>query len=122
MPNDRSSNAPTFNSLKSNQKGVLEFESGMAAYKLQFVWDAVVAKNAWNCAELKHGLPFFRLARFGFMAQPTAKDLAGILNTNAMYSFCTGVTQLVLGAIYFWTYGFSFYTVLPLSITVFSLC
>jgi len=39
------------------------------------------------------------LARYGFQAQPTPKDLSGILNANALYTFAIGFFQLALGVI-----------------------
>lgn len=70
---------------------------GLVVWGLGAIWDAQEMKNAWNCAEMKHGIPFYRLARFGFMAQPTPKDLGSILNMNALYSFSTGTLQLIFG-------------------------
>jgi len=56
-------------------------------------------KNAKNCTELQHSVPFLRLARFGFVAEPTPRDLGCILNASALYTFCTGIFQLVYGTI-----------------------
>jgi len=72
---------------------------GLAQWGLGEIWDAQERKNAWNCAEIKHGIPFFRLARFGFMSQPTPRDLGSILNMNALYSFATGAVQLIFGSV-----------------------
>lgn len=76
-----------------------EFEEAMAAYGLSALWDAAKSANAKNSCELKHGVPFFRLARFGFMSQPDPQDLGGILNANALYTFATGFIQLAMGGV-----------------------
>jgi len=47
-----------------------------------------------NVVKWKHSVPFFRLARFGWMADIPAGDFAGILNSNALYSFTIGMSQL----------------------------
>jgi len=47
-----------------------------------------------NVVKWKHSVPFLRLARFGWMADVPAGDFAGILNSNALYSFTIGMSQL----------------------------
>lgn len=47
-----------------------------------------------NVVKWKHSVPFLRLARFGWMADIPAGDFAGILNSNALYSFTIGMSQL----------------------------
>jgi len=64
---------------------------------LMHVWAGAWASNSKNCVETKHGLPFWRLARFAFFAEPGPRDLAQILNGNAAYTFCCGLLQLVFG-------------------------
>jgi hypothetical protein len=46
-----------------------------------------------NIVKWKHSVPFFRMARFGWMADIPAGDFAGILNANALYSFTMGFIQ-----------------------------
>jgi len=71
------------------------------------VWAGAWASNAKNCVEMKHGIPFWRLARFAFFAEPGPRDLACILNANAAYTFCCGLLQLVFGG------GMLFYPLIP---------
>jgi len=66
---------------------------------MQDIWDAVEKRNAWNCLNREHGVPFWRLAKFGFHAQVNPKDLSGILNANALYTFSCGIAQMVFGII-----------------------
>jgi hypothetical protein len=72
---------------------------GLGAWGLQDIWDGVEQKNAWNCLKASHGFPMWRLAQYGFQAQPFPKDLSGILNANALYTFACGFVQLVGGVI-----------------------
>merc|ERR1712217_979523 len=51
------------------------------------------------------------------MADPTPKDLGGILNCNALYSFTTGIIQLLFGSILMYEQGFIFQIMVPLSIS-----
>merc|ERR1712048_1088025 len=81
------------------------------------MWDRVEVKNSWNIAEVKHGVPFVRVARFGFQAVPTPKDLSGILNANALYSFTTGFQQLAFGILLMIQFGVDAATMIPLSIS-----
>jgi len=59
------------------------------------------AKFIRNMVKWKHSLPFFRLAKFGWMVDIPAGDFAGILNSNALYSFTIGFPQMALGTA-FW--------------------
>jgi hypothetical protein len=61
---------------------------------MSHIWIMAEKKNLFNCMEMVHGIPLIRMARFGFMAVPQPRDFGGLLNANAMYSFCTGVPQL----------------------------
>lgn len=91
---------PKIGDLDLNEPNNREtLRQGLAQWGLGAIWDAQEQRNAWNCAEMKHGIPFFRLARFGFMSQPTPKDLGSILNMNALYSFATGILQLTFGCV-----------------------
>lgn len=89
----------TFGELTMDDQGLDQFKRGMAAWDLIHIWNFCEIKNAKNCTELQHSMPFLRLARFGFVAEPTPKDLGCILNANALYTFCTGIFQLVYGTI-----------------------
>lgn len=89
--------APKYKDLELTQEGCDAFKAGLCSYELSTIWAFAQANNAKNVCEVKHGLPFLRLANFGFMAAPSASDLAGILNANSAYTFCTGVTQLAMG-------------------------
>jgi len=51
------------------------------------------------------------------MSDPTPKDLSGILNCNALYSFTTGIIQLLFGSILMYEQGFIFQILVPLSIS-----
>merc|ERR1712129_583047 len=97
-PKGKSNN--TFMKLKADNEDDYEnCKTGLANYKLMQLWTYCEAKNAKNTTERKHGIPFFRVARFGFVSEPTPKDLACILNANTLYTVCTGTWQLVFGAI-----------------------
>merc|ERR1719284_2008673 len=93
------------------------FQQGLSNWGLFHMWTAAEVKNAKNCCERKHGVPFYRLARLGFMSDPTPKDLSGILNCNALYSFTTGTIQIVFGALLMYEEGFDFQIIVPLSIS-----
>merc|ERR1719210_133476 len=85
------------NPLSATFAKLLEQEDKMAAYRvfknaiiqreLLAQWAVIESKNARNCAEWVHGVPFLRLARFGFFSQPSPGDLGSILNCNALYTF-----------------------------------
>jgi len=79
------------------------FRSGLAARNLNHMWAACATKNARNCIQMKHALPFLRLARFGFFAQPAPQDLGAILNSNALYTFSTGLSQIAFGCMLVFT-------------------
>jgi hypothetical protein len=74
-------------------------------WKLTHMWTYAEKKIALNVCEVKHGIPFLRLARFGFVASPTPKDLAGILNANALYSVATGIFQVFGGVFLIFSVG-----------------
>jgi len=59
------------------------------------------AKFIRNMVKIKHSIPLFRLAKFGWMADIPAGDFAGILNANALYSFTLGFPQMGL-SVAFW--------------------
>jgi len=65
--------------------------------------------------------PILRTARFGFMAVPNPMDLAGLLNANALYSFATGILQLMFGCFLVKEKGASIERVLPMSVSFVSL-
>jgi len=79
---------------------MLFFKSGLVKRNLIHVWDSCDRDNAINTCERVHGTPFIRLASFGFMSQPSPRDLGGILNANTLYTFCTGILQLFGGSFY----------------------
>lgn len=75
------------------------FRKGLEAWGLLHVWAEIEGANVWNSAQPMHGVPFYRLAKFGFMSQPDARDLGGILNCNALYTVCTGLVQICFGVV-----------------------
>lgn len=111
----------TFDDLEMSPEGLERFRAGLSAYKLGHTWNACEIKNGRNCFERKHGIPFFRLARIGFMSEPSPKDLSGILNANALYTFSTGLLQIAFGVTMGYEFGLTFETIIPLSISSFSL-
>jgi len=58
-----------------------------------------------NVVKWKHSIPFLRLARFGWMADVPAGDFAGILNSNALYSFTIGISQLGCSLVFIFGFG-----------------
>merc|ERR1719379_286568 len=96
------------------------FEDGMNSYGLLHVRGCCVVKNLKNCCEIKHGLPFYRLARLGFHADIHPKDLGGILNANACYTLCSGVLQIVCGVIVMNNHGITLAALMPWSISAVS--
>merc|ERR1719356_1197239 len=54
-----------------------------------------------NMVKTQHSVPFFRLMKFGWMADIPAGDFAGILNANSLYSFTLGIPQMAFG-LFFW--------------------
>jgi hypothetical protein len=110
-----------FASCQLDAEGIEAFKTGLCNYGLLHMWNAAEMKNAKNCCERKHGIPFFRLARFGFMSSPTPKDLSGILNANALYTFCTGLLQISFGIMMMHEFGPSLNVILPLSVSGVSL-
>merc|ERR1719503_56442 len=99
------------------QQAVQEFQEGMHEWGLAAIWDACEIKNASNCVESHHGVPGLRLACFGFQSEPSPKDLAGILNANALYSATTGVVQIAFGFILVSQHGVSTNVLIPLIIS-----
>lgn len=51
------------------------------------------------------------------MVQPSPKDLGGLLNANALYSFATGAFQLFLGFMLLKDYGCDLETIIPLVVS-----
>lgn len=102
---------------EKNQNHQQAFKAGLEAWGVGPVWDAVEVENAKNCCETKHGLPFYRTASFGFMSQPGPKDLGGIFNANALFSFSVGTFELVFGYLMCREDGWELQTVLPLSVS-----
>lgn len=112
----------TFGSLEKDENGIINFKAGLSNWGLVHLWSYAEIKNARNVCESKHGIPFLRLARFGFLSSPTPKDLGGILNANAAYTFSTGIFQMLIGVVLLAKEGdFRLYVVLPLSISFCSL-
>jgi hypothetical protein len=117
----RASNG-TFADLECDEQGYKKFRQGMSAWNLIHLWNYAERQVALNSCETKHGVPFLRLARFGFYAAPTPKDLGGILNTNALYTFSTGIFQVSTGAVLVFSVGNTdMLVMLPLGISMFSL-
>lgn len=112
----------TFADLSCDEEGLKDATTSMAAWKLTHMWTYAEKKIALNVCEVKHGIPFLRLARFGFVASPTPKDLAGILNANALYSVATGIFQVFGGVFLIFSVGNAdLMVLLPLSISLCSL-
>jgi len=98
--NDSRWNTDTkFKDLKPDADGYAEMRLALSRYKLSHLWTYADRSSSLNTCEIRHGMPFLRLARFGFMAHPSARDLGSILNANALYSFCLGIFQLVVSCI-----------------------
>lgn len=111
-----------FQDLKCDQEGLEDGRKSMAAWELIHLWNYAERKIALNVCEIKHGVPFVRVARFGFYAAPTPKDLGGILNANALYTVATGIFQVCGGVFLIFHVGNADLEVLlPLSISLFSL-
>merc|ERR1711937_435672 len=90
----------------------------MAHYGLAHIYQVHNGRNARNCAEMVHGIPFLRLARFGFFAEPSPQDLGSILNCNALYTFTTGIPQIAFGVmIVFGPNGATLNALLPLFVS-----
>jgi len=106
----------TFDEKEKKNTDCSDFKRGLANYGFLAAWTAAEKRNSRNRAEIKHGVPFLRLAKFGFMATPQPKDLGGILNTNALYSFTNGIPQMLFGVYLFSLEGPSLELLLPLSI------
>jgi len=112
-----------FQTSENTQYDCNKMRQALSRYKLSHIWTYAARKNALNTCEVKHGVPFLRLARFGFMAQPSCKDLGGILNANAFYSFSTGIFQLAISTLLIAsTKGeLSLFILLPFSVSAASL-
>jgi hypothetical protein len=113
----------TFGQCGSDQEGLDAMEAGLSAYGLNHMFAYASIKTACNTCEMKHGVPFLRLARFGFIASPSPADLGGILNANALYSFSTGIFQIAIGVMILATTEEwqNLFVLLPLGISGFSL-
>jgi len=114
-------NKMTFDNLQGDAEGVSQCATGMANYGLTHIWSACVIKNAKNECEWFHGIPFYRTASFGFMAEPTPRQLGGILNANALYSLCCGALQLAFGTVIMIQGNRSSLVLIPFCISAFSL-
>lgn len=100
FPNNPPRGCPAnFGTLDADQAGLDWMKAGMSAWQLQHMFAYAEIKTAGNTCEVKHGVPFLRLARFGFIASPSPVDLGGILNANALYSFSTGMFQIAIGVL-----------------------
>jgi len=120
MPKDRI-NTMTFDQLQGDAEGVSQCATGLANYGLTHIWNACVIKNAKNECEWCHGIPFYRTASFGFLAEPTPRQLGGILNANALYSLCCGALQLAFGTVIMIQGNTSSLVLIPFCISAFSL-
>jgi len=94
-----------------------KFRDGLAAWGCEMVWTAAQISNAKNCCEMSHGVPLWRTAAYGFMAQPDASALCGIFNANALYSFTVGTFELTFGAMML-AYQIDVQTLLPLGVSL----
>lgn len=99
------------------KEAIDKFQQAIHDWGLSPIWDACEIKNALNCVEIKHGMPGLRLACFGFQSEPSPKDLAGILNANALYSATTGIVQIAFGGVLISEYGVSTEVLIPLTIS-----
>merc|ERR1712113_389814 len=85
------------------------------------IWNYAKQKNARNVTLIQHGVPFYRLARFGFFSCPNPSDLGGILNANALYSFTNGIFQIAFGVAFMLEFGTNAEAIIPMGISVLSL-
>jgi len=106
---------------EDKQKQLDDCKAGLSSWGLQHIWNACEIRNAANCAERKHSIPFYRMARLGFMSEPSPKDLGGVLNANALYTFATGFLQIAFGVTAIFQFGLDLYVAFPLSISFVSL-
>jgi len=116
--------SPAFNELGDTKEGMQLFKAGLTARGLLHMWTAADGRNARNCVEIKHGIPFLRSARFAFFSEPGPKDLGCILNANAAYTLCCGLLQIAFGTMLLVAphQGSSLMnSLLPLGISTFSL-
>lgn len=97
------------------------FRKSLEDYGVNSVVTAVRMKNSINCLQTCHGCPGWRVAQFGFMTVPEPTDLAGLLNANALYSFSTGILQLIVGILMVREFGSAFERVLPMAVASVSL-
>lgn len=115
FPNSNGGRHQTFLDLDLDDEGDRNrFRDGMMAWGIGTLWEAAQVNNQKNCLDRAHGTPLWRLAAFGFMALPSPKDLGGILNANALYSFAVGTFLLAFGLMMLFTGGFTLMTILPL--------
>jgi len=101
-----------------------QFRLAMEKWGLAHVWGALAMSNAKKCLEVYHGTPFIRIAKYGFNPQPTVADLGGLLNANAVYSFATGIIQLISSVLMITNFGSTILRTIPaiLSGVSFILC
>jgi len=119
QPNGRA--RKTFSELectKANDRTT--FQDGLSEWGVGAVWQAVQLNNERNCVDRAHGIPLYRTAQFGFMPQPSPKELGGIFNANALYSFSVGTFELGFGGMMLVIDGFTMMTVLPLAVSLLS--
>jgi hypothetical protein len=115
-------NGRTFADLECDEHGLKDGRQGMAAWQLVHVWNYAERKTILNTCEVKHGVPFLRLAHFGCYAAPRPTDLACILNANALHTFSTGIFQVCTGVYLVFSVGnANLMVLLPLSTSLFSL-
>jgi hypothetical protein len=110
-----------FKDLESTKDGMVAFKSGLTQQDLQHLWVYVESKNARNCCEWSHGIPFLRLSAYGFFSEPSPNDLGSILNANALYTFTTGIPQIAVGVMMLSEGEPSMNSLLPLFVSTFSL-
>jgi len=118
FPNRQEMNPKKFGQLNPDDREHQKlFQEALCCWGLSAAWDSVERQNSWNCLERKHGIPFYRIARLGYMAAPTPADLAGVLNANAMYSLATGFFQIIFGCIMWYENGPDLFLFVPLGIS-----
>jgi len=110
-----------FQHLQNDEEGVEKMKLGMTHYGIPHVFHFYEIQISRNMVEREHGLPFIRIARFGFSSELPPQDLACILNANTLYTVCTGTWQLVYGAIVISVLGeVKIEVILPLAVSAVS--
>lgn len=84
---------------KLNKENFERCKREMATHGLMEIWNYCEELNGQKNREMIHGVPFLRLARFGYMERPSAKDVEGIFAANSMFTYCIGIWQLIYGTI-----------------------